>query len=228
MNTHPLIIISLALAIISTASAQNCIEDCGNSASLQGTYVVVDLRRSSFVSGSTEDTSATDWLGRHVVFDDDLKWIDGQSCDAWSTVLEDEPIVDVSDPNLSDLAISPVVSPASNEDVSGRNSWQLMCNESNVGSVFQLDSRVLVINSASGLTYAILEKPLRQDQIRKLQKQLIDMKFYEGLVNGELDESTQRAVAAYAEYRGAHFRFHRTAITENLLDGLGISSERGQ
>ena len=59
----------------------------------------------------------------------------------------------------------------------------------------------------------------------KLQNQLIDMKFYEGAATGELDEATARAVSSYAEYRGAEYRFYRAAITENLLDGLGVLTE---
>ena len=219
---HSLIFISLALAISSTASSQSCIAGCGNSERPQGSYVVVDLRRSSTVSGRVEDPTAANLLGQNVVFGDQLEWIDGQSCDAWDVVGVDEPAIDISDPILSDLTISPLDSPTSNGDARQNVSIQIMCDASEIGLVFMLDSRVLVISSSSGLTYAILEKPLRQDQVTKLQLQLIDMKFYEGEATGELDGPTQAAVSAYAEYRGAKYRFHRAAITENLLDGLGI------
>ena len=48
------------------------------------------------------------------------------------------------------------------------------------------------------------------------------MKFYEGKITGELDEATLGSVGFYAEYRGSAYRFFRTAITENLLDGLRV------
>ena len=67
----------LVLIMMSTASAQTCIAGCGNSEALEGTFVVVDLRRSSMVEGGPDDTTAADWLGREVVFDSSLTWIDG-------------------------------------------------------------------------------------------------------------------------------------------------------
>ncbi len=225
MNIRSYFLTILSLAAISTATAQNCIEPCGESESIEGSFFVVALRRSSTVSGGPDDSSAADWLGREIVFDHTLSWIDGQLCEDWRILKVDEPINYISDPNLSDLEIEPVDSASSNGDARRTVLWNVICENKSLGYVLEIDRRVLVINSNSGLTYAILEKPLNRDQVMTLQQQLADMKFYEGDINGELDDTTARAVSAYAEYRGAEFRFYRAAITENLLDGLGVLTD---
>ena len=222
MNTPLRMPIMLMLIMMSTASAQTCIAGCGNSEALDGTFVVVDLRRSSMVEGGPDDISAADWIGREVVFDNSLLWIDGKSCEDWSIEKVDRPIDELSDPNLSDLEITPVDSSSSSGDARRTVLWRALCGDELLGHVIEIDNRVLVINSPSGLTNAILERPLSQDEITALQLQLIDMKFYEGDANGTIDEATSRAISAYAEYRGAEYRFYRAAITENLLDGLGV------
>ena len=174
------------------------------------------------VEGGPGDTSAADWLGREVVFGQSLNWIDGTSCEDWRIDKVDRPIDELSDQNLSDLEITPVDSASSSDDARQSVLWQALCGDELLGHVIEIDKRVLVISSPSGLTNAILERPLSRDEITALQLQLIDMKFYEGDANGIIDEATSRAISAYAEYRGAEYRFYRAAITENLLDGLGV------
>ena len=89
-----------------------------------------------------------------------------------------------------------------------------------------VDDRVLVASKSPWRLNVVLEKPLREDQLRKLQVQLRDMKFYSGGITGAMDKPTRAAVSSYADYRGAKYRFANTAITENLLDGLKVLDEK--
>jgi hypothetical protein len=85
-----------------------------------------------------------------------------------------------------------------------------------------IDRRVLVVPGGNGSLHMVLEKPLTRLQVADLQRQLRDMKFYEGEITGLMDPETRRHLARYAEYRGAAYAFGAVPITENLLDGMGI------
>ena len=72
----------------------------------------------------------------------------------------------------------------------------------------------------------ILERPLPEVRIKAYQMQLKSMKFYEGDLTGKLDEETLRASRTWYEYRAELDDTQptpaRPAITENLLDALGV------
>ena len=61
--------------------------------------------------------------------------------------------------------------------------------------------------SASGTAYRIFERALTPAQTRTFQAQLQDMKFLERDASEKWDDSARQAVSAYAEYRGAEYRF---------------------
>lgn len=190
-----------------------------------GEYRVIALRNASGVE-STADTDAhiVEWIGRKVSFGDSLQWIDGSSCDSWFARKAERYPLDLADPNLSDLAIGQLFPPAYHVFAFAK-ALDLYCDENGsrrVGSLIWVDDRILVTHSASGSTNIILEKPLSPRQVSRLQEQLKDMKFYDGEITGELDQATLTSVGFFAEYRGSEYRFLRTAITENLLDGLGV------
>lgn len=85
-----------------------------------------------------------------------------------------------------------------------------------------MDERVLIAPLDSGLAYLIFERPLSSAEIAKLQFQLKDMKFFSGSPTDSWGEDSLFGLSSYAEYRGSEYRFNRTAITENILDGLGV------
>lgn len=190
-----------------------------------GEYRVIALRKASDVESTSEaDADLVDWIGREVSFGDQLQWVDGSSCNSWFVREADQFPLSLEDPNLSDLAIEPLFPPA-HHVFAFATALDFYCDDdglSRIGSLIRVDERVLVASSASGSTNIILEKPLTSAQVSKLQAQLKDMKFYSSEITGELDEATLTSVGFYAEYRGSKFRFFRTAITENLLDGLGV------
>lgn len=194
-----------------------------------GEYRIVALRSASDVESTpTADADIDDWIGRTVSFGETLQWINGSSCNNWFARKAEQPLLDLADPNLSDLGIEPLSPPAYHVFASAQ-AIDLYCNDNGsrpVGSLIWIDDRILVTHSPSGSTNVILEKPLSSRQVGRLQEQLKDMKFYHGEITGELDEATLRSVGFYAEYRGSEFRFFRTAITENLLDGLGVLDEK--
>lgn len=198
---------------------------------LFGDYRVVAIRSASGVE-STADTDAdlVEWIGNKVSFGDSLQWVDGSSCNNWFARKTEQFPLNLADPNLSDLAIEPL-SPPAYHVFAFAEAFDLYCDDSgsrHIGSLIRIDGRVLVTQSASGSTNLILERPLSPEQVGRLQEQLKDMKFYDGEITGELDEATVISVGFYAEYRGSEYRFLRTAITENLLDGLGVLDDDGQ
>ena len=220
----------LIAVMVTPYSASIVLADDQNTVSvLHGIYKVVALRRASDIE-STADTDAdiADWIGREVSFSESLRWVNGSSCDNWFAKKNKHPPLDIYDPNLDDLAIEPMNPPAYHP-LAKPQAFDLYCagkgskRTRRIGGLIRVDERVLVTHSASGSTNIILEKPLSSSQVRQLQTRLKDMKFYDGEITGELDEPTLKGVGFYAEYRGSEYRFHRTAITENLLDGLGVA-----
>lgn len=191
-----------------------------------GEYKVVALRNASDVATTANPGAGRKWLDQRVSFGEgQLTWLGGKTCELWSVREADSPVLTLEDPNLSDLAIPPVDSITSSGDKRVNVPVDLVCQDNGeemLGSFVIIDARVLVASAPPWSVNFILEHPLTEDQVKKFQAQLKDMKFYDGEITGKLDEATLRSVGFYAEYRGSKYRFFRTAITENLLDGLGV------
>ena len=84
---------------------------------------------------------------------------------------------------------------------------------------------MLAMSWANSTTYLILERPLTDPEVKRLQKSMKSVKFYDGGITGTLDAATERAVRAWYEYRLAKPEMaipRRPAITENFLDALGV------
>jgi hypothetical protein len=157
-----------------------------------------------------------------VTFGPELLYGEGRTCGGWEAVALEVPPVDIADPMLSDLALGPHPGPASTGDHRLNQGLAVLCDGSEVALLLAVDRRVIVVPSPDGAVYAILEKPLSTDEVRRLQQQLRTMKFHLDEPTGELNEASRKAISAYALYRGAAYRFLPAAITENLLDGLGV------
>jgi hypothetical protein len=195
-----------------------------------GEYIVVDLRNASYVASIASNDAAVDRLGQRVSFrENQLIWLGGKTCERWSVREVDAPVLMLDDPNLSDLKIPPLDSETTSGDKRVNMSVDLICQDGGekiLGSFVIVDARVLVTSVLNGAVNMILEHPLTKNQISKFQTQLKDMKFYDGKITGTLGEATLRSVANYAEYRGANYKFLRTVITENLLDGLRVLDQK--
>ena len=187
-------------------------------------YEVIAVRRASDAAGGPDDPSAEGLLGRTLTLGPTLQWLDGRECDDWSVRGAPGPVVWIEDPLLSDVQIGPPQGDPPWPDHRLNLDKEVLCGEKVMGRLLQVDDRVLVMSSASGLSNIILERPLDKEQVGKLQGQLKSMKFYGGEVTGRMDHRTRRAAAFYAEYLGAAYAFEAAAITENLLEGLGILS----
>lgn len=190
-----------------------------------GSYVVRAIRRSSLVASTMDaEPKIGDLLGATATFADSFSWIDDSRCDAWSAKEIRNELEALRDPILSDLAIEKLAPPA-HEVFAFSQTYEIYCGDNDLqpaARLVRIDDRVLVTMSPSGSFYLLLEKPLAEDEVRRLQQQLKSMKFYEGEITGQLDEQTRAAVAGYADYRGAEYRFKDAVITENLLDGLNV------
>ena len=217
--------ISLLFALVLATQVMSPVAAEEGVAAPNGEYVAMALRRSSTVRGTPNPDAGTEWLGQRVSFGDPLVWLNGVTCNRWAVQRDDSPAILPNDPNLSDLAVAPVEAPTSTGDRRIGESAILICQDSGkkiVGNFLIVDARVLVASGPPGTVNVVLEKPLREEQVRRLQAKLKDMKFYSGEITGTLDKATRAAVSSYADYRGAEFRFANAAITENLLDGLDV------
>lgn len=220
--------ISLFLALIMATHATSAAlaDDRDAVSAPSGEYRVVALRNASDVATTANPGAGTEWLDQRVSFGEgQLTWLGGETCELWSVREADFPVITLEDPNLSDLAMPPLDSITSSGDKRVNVPVDLVCQDDGeqiLGSFVIIDARVLVASAPPWSVNFILEHALTEDQVKKLQAQLKDMKFYGGEITGKLDEATLRSVGYYAEYRGSKYRFFRTAITENLLDGLGV------
>ncbi|WP_293268772.1 hypothetical protein [Neptunomonas sp.] len=191
---------------------------------LSGKYTLVDIRRASNVAGGTIDERATQLLGSSALFETVLSLPGKSVCSHWVAVESPSSVVNIHDPMLSDTQIPPLDGDVSSGDKRINISINLMCKGKAFYSLVKVDERVLIAASSSGLGYFIFEKPLSESQTNKLQFQLKDMKFYSGTPSSVWGENSLLGLSLYAEYRGSEYRFLRTALTENILDGLYVLS----
>lgn len=189
---------------------------------LSGQYELVDVRRASDVAGGPIEESTIRLIGSTASFGEkfDFPGLDG--CTSWSVKAASEIPLDENDPVLSDTQIAPIDGDRSAGDKRINLGLKVFCDGEYKISLLKVDERILVVPTASGIAYLIFERSLSDEETKRLQSQLRDMKFYSGSASSSWDEDSFRALSFYAEYRGADYRFARTAISENLLDALGV------
>ncbi len=191
-----------------------------------GTYIIVDARRSSDVSAPAGFEQQIP-IGETVSFTYANVELTGAACDDWrikptkSAILQPE-----TDPLLIDLVLEPTDSPKSRGDQQVHEGYEVLCEGEHFGLLHKVDDRILVMPWANSSINLILERTLSEIQIKSYQMQLKSMKFYDGHLNGKLDKATLQASRAWYEYRAKLNEQQptpgRPAISENLLDGLGI------
>lgn len=190
---------------------------------LGGHYMFVGARASSLVS-STAREPVTD-ESPYLLFGSTMHWFDGTTCTHWTpTEVKGIPF-DIGDPNLSDLILAPANGNANHQE--NRLFW-LSCGDGMPREIVVVDARTVIVQNADGASYAIFARPFATEEIERLQKALKAEGLYSGDIYGVLDEPTRAALAAYAERRGAAFRFRNPAATMNLLDGLGVLDSAAQ
>jgi hypothetical protein len=206
------------LAVLGTATPLQAQEE-----GVRGDYVVVAIRRASDVAGGPDDPSLGGVaIGTTVSFGDTLTWLWGEECADWSVEGAPAAIVFQEAPLLSDAQIGPPIGDAVVPDNRRNEHMSILCEGTSVGAFLKVDRRVLVAPSPSGLSNVILERPLDSGQVSILQRALGALGHYGGAVTGALDAETRRGVALYAESQGAAYAFHGSALSANLLDGLGV------
>lgn len=194
---------------------------------LSGKYVVVSVRRNSFVASTAPviPSGENSPIGKTVEFDAEGIAIDGISCDAWKADSITTPVDFADDPILSDLRLPPTDSPITDGDRRLAKSYRISCEGEAFTTLYQADSRVLALSWANSSLYLVLERRLSSEQIRKLQLALKLLKFYSGTANGQFDEATGNAVRTWYAYRQTNKDAaipKRPAITENLLDTMKV------
>jgi hypothetical protein len=210
MRAFCLTLFAMLIAMIAPAMAAS---DAGP----VGTYEVVALRRASDVAGGPADVSAADSLGRRARFGETVQWLDGTTCTDWSLEPLADPAVSVGDANLSDLQLAP----EGIADARENRSLVLICDGRKQTTMLQVDARVLVVPSMSGLTNLVLERLPNGDDIATIRSGLEAHDLLDGsAAENVMDDATRRALAVYADGLGAAYAFARGAVTENLLAKL--------
>jgi hypothetical protein len=194
---------------------------------ITGKYKVVTMRNASNVARAIDPLAKNDEaIGQEITFTDKGSLImKGITCDSWEAFASLVSVIDMRDPMLADIHVPPTDSPLSAGDQRIGKTYHYKCEGESFIHVYQVDDRVLVIPWKNSGRYLIVEKPLSEKQVRKLQAQLKDMKFHHSKPTGNLDDETLHSLSSWALYRlkdTEAYRFKRTAITENLLDALRI------
>ena len=216
------IALSVVIGAVSTVFSADTID-----APFTGTFEVVTIRNASDVASQANPMMAkNDVIGQEIIFTEDggLQ-MQGLGCDHWEILLSLVEVVNLKDPMLSDIHVAPTDSPLSAGDQRIGKTFHYQCEGEEFMSVHQVDERVLVIPWKNSSQYLIAEKPLSEKQVNRLQAQLKDMKFHHSEPTGILDDDTMQSISAWMQYRlkdSDAYRFKRTAITENLLDTLGV------
>lgn len=193
----------------------------------EGEFVLVALRAASDVESTPMDGSVDSLIGKVVSFDEPVIWFDGTEIDEYFSVLPIVAVINMRESNLSDVMIRPP-EVEGGEDYWLMNSLALKSDGMTFDIIMMIDRRVLVVPVHNDSLYAIFEKPLETEEVERLQDFLKKKGYYDGEITGEMDEETIIGVGFYADIRGAQYRFVRTAITENLLSGLGIFDSENQ
>jgi hypothetical protein len=189
---------------------------------LVGTYHIVARRRASDVAGPPDDPTLEALLVSDADFGDTLQWIDGSTCENWGIGSSAYLPLNLEDPNLSDTQVPPNDPPITVGDKLQNEALTLNCEGSPVAALVKVDERVFIVPTPSGLTNIIFERDLTSNQILRFQEELKTMKFFDGEPTSVWSEAAMAGVGFFSSYKGAEFRFQRPAITENLLDGLGV------
>jgi hypothetical protein len=189
---------------------------------LSGQYELVDVRRASDVAGGPVEESTIKLIGSTASFAEKFVFPGLDGCTRWSVKASAKTPLNENDPMLSDTQIAPIDGDRSAGDKRLNLGLKIFCEGEYKISLLKVDERILVVPTASGIGYLIFERSLSGEETKRFQFQLRDMKFYSGSPSSSWDEDSFRALSFYAEYRGAEYRFARTAISENLLDALGV------
>lgn len=196
---------------------------------ISGKFEIVTIRNASDVANMIQRTTPLNDgdspIGKTIEFNSKGIIMQGLGCDTWTVSKNDAPLININDPLLMDLTVKPTDSPLSSGEQRVSLNFSYACEGEQFLQVFKLDDRVIVIPWNNSSQYLIAEIPLTPDQIKTFQTQLKSMKFYHHNITGELDPLTIESVNAWLKYRlkkDGNYSFFRPAITENLLDALGV------
>lgn len=197
--------------VLAAPAAQACLDPRDL---LAARYEPVAVRSASNVATTAEARPPVN--PGAISFRPDLVWHDGRTCADWTLEPESRAMVVEPDPMLSDAEVGPLNGPDHRLDAE----FALVCRDLGgwTAQFRMVDRRTLVTSTPNGAQWLVFQTPLPQAELVRFQDQLRDMKFLAGPSSGELDEATRRAAAAYAEYRGAAYRFETPVVSENLLD----------
>ena len=186
---------------------------------LSGEYMLVAKRRAFGVAAPLSPEPPSDAPQDSVSFGLDLRWLGGRECGEWLPVRFNGIPFDMGDPNLSDVIVGPL---GDRPDRRSNLLFQIICDGEMIASLVVVDITVAIVWNPNGADYAVLALRPSEDLVGRIQDRLKEERFYDGDRTGVLDEKTRAAAAAYAEHRGAAYRFANPVMSLNLIEGLDV------
>jgi hypothetical protein len=193
---------------------------------LFGRYEVVAIRKASLVHSGPHDVSLDDVKpGSRFTFGGSNNWLWGTRCRSWGLQQAAEISIPADDEMLSDTQVTAASLYATSPDHRLNQHLLLHCGSDPVSEarILRVDERVLLTTSPSGQSYLVMEKVPSKQEVLATQQALAEMKNYEGAINGEMNAATRRGLALLAGHLGAKYDFNASALSNNLLEAMGIS-----
>ncbi|MEP3279240.1 MAG: hypothetical protein ABJN26_13130 [Stappiaceae bacterium] len=187
-------------------------------------FTVVDLRQAADVTSSPQLSPVADAIGQVIRLSPTGIEADDMGCDAWE-VKPVDLIPRSGGPDVRDVFIGPVAVTNSDGDKRILQSWAFTCEGTDTIELTQIDPQVVILHLNNSSVHAIAERTLDATTIKRMQKALADVKFYDGPIDGILNEATISGAAFWAEYRmdpDFRLRYARPALTRNLFDTMGV------
>lgn len=187
-------------------------------------FTIVDLRQAADVASPPQLAPAADAIGQKIRLSPTGLEAEGMGCDAW----EIKPVDLIPRPggtDLQDVFIGPVPVAHSSGDKRILQSWTFTCEGTDTIELTQIDPQVVILHLQNSTIHAIAERTFDPETVKRMQKALKNVKFYDGPIDGTLNEATIKGASFWAEYRmdpDTRLRYARPALTQNLFDTMRV------
>lgn len=210
------IIIAISFYMIGCATEGLKIENTDNEVlSDTGDYAVVAIRNLSDVAMPAMGLRHSKIeQGQVLKLGERMQWIDGKVHTDWQKATLNSRVLGLGDPMLSDVYYGIQTAAGVGDAV------RFSANDREIGVVYWVDSRVGLVVEPAGSPVYVLERSLSKDDALLLEKQLADMKFDPGIVDGVVDASTRRALGFYLDYLGLPYRFKTPVVSDRLFESV--------
>ncbi len=185
-----------------------------------GTFTLVDSRRASYIAAPI--ISMLDLHNKEpktINFGKVLKWHDGTVCSKWELKPNHIYCAFLEDPLLTDTQIK------SNRNGSPvyliNQGYEVLCEGIGIGSLTDIDGRVLIVPMNNSAVNGIFEKSITQDTMHEMLRVLGKINYISKTPDRITQDEFRETVSSYvSDMRGFNIKFYRSPITMGVLDEL--------